>query len=153
MRVGFARNLLVSWQHRFDAPEVDQHRAGIVTLLHDARHEIALFGREFDKGTVVLGLAQPLHQHSTSCRHGDSPEVIRGHVDLADDFLVVVVLGHHDPHLAGHPVKIDAGRRGCGRCRRGVAAGGTGTYRDLVTDRSVVRRQQRFFDRGHHAVE
>jgi hypothetical protein len=102
-------DLLAVRQHRLDLAQVHQDDPGVLALLDDARHELALTAGELAEVDLVLGVAELLQDDLLGRGRGDAAEVARGVVELPEHLPALVVeLGRENGHVPGFPVELGA---------------------------------------------
>ena len=71
--------------------------------------DLSFSAREVTEDTLVVSVAQALHDDGSRGRLGDTAEVLRGVVELANGVAVFVLVHGHDGDATGLLVDFDAG--------------------------------------------
>ena len=133
--VGLAGDLFTVGQDSLEVVgDLDHRGAAGARGLDGARDDLTFTTGEVTEDTLVVGVAQTLHDDGARRRLSDAAEVLRGVVELADRVAVLVLVHGHDGDASGLLVDLDAG-----------LGDGTGQV--------VVRLEQRLFDRVDEGFE
>ena len=82
MDVLFFCHTLSNRHQCLDLAEIDQHIAGLATLLNNAGDDVTDLARELAELTFILGIAKPLHDQLAGNRCGKPTKIIRGVVEF-----------------------------------------------------------------------
>ena len=104
---------LFGWrQQPFKAAEVDHHIARVTTLLDHTGDHIAFATRPFTKGSLVVNIAQALHDDLAGSGSSDTAKSFRGVLKFRGEFAFLgAFAAHPDRNMTGLLIKFHTGVR------------------------------------------